>query len=154
MVRDDQSSYENVLTMESLILQRQTPLRSLCRRSMNDLDIVQVVGESHLSTVVLCRCSRSGLPLAVKMYHKDRMAAHNQRQVLVMACVRMRGIIVVMPYDWYAHMISSDLVGGCEGQVAREIRLHARLQHAYVIALYAAFEDECGVYLVLVRVQP
>ena len=35
-------------------------------------------------------------------------------------------------------------------QVAREICLHARLQHRNILVLYAAFEDERGIHLVLV----
>jgi hypothetical protein len=48
---------------------------------MDDMDLLQVVGESHLATVACCRCARSGLDVAVKMYHKERMTALNQRQV-------------------------------------------------------------------------
>ena len=32
-------------------------------------------------------------------------------------------------------------------QVAREVGLHARLEHRHVVALYAAFEDADKVYL-------
>ena len=35
--------------------------------------------------------------------------------------------------------------------MAREVRLHARLQHRNILALYAAFEDNEGINLVLVR---
>lgn len=35
-------------------------------------------------------------------------------------------------------------------QVTREVRLHARLAHPHIIALYAAFEDSDAVYLVQV----
>ena len=33
-------------------------------------------------------------------------------------------------------------------QVAREIRIHSRLDHANIIQLYAAFEDDANVYMV------
>ena len=34
-----------------------------------------------MSTVVHCTCARSGLPVAIKMYHKERMNSLNVRQV-------------------------------------------------------------------------
>jgi len=33
-------------------------------------------------------------------------------------------------------------------QVEREIRIHSRLDHANIIQLYAAFEDDANVYMV------
>ena len=33
-------------------------------------------------------------------------------------------------------------------QVEREIRIHSRLDHANIIQLYAAFEDDLNVYMV------
>ena len=49
-------------------------------RSMEDFEILQVLAETHLSTVALCTCSKSGLQVALKMYHKERMTPLNKKQ--------------------------------------------------------------------------
>ena len=71
-----------------------SPQSSSCRmlnRSMDDMDLLQVVGETHLATVARCRCARSGMEVAAKMYHKERMTALNQRQ----ACMRITGLLLL-----------------------------------------------------------
>jgi hypothetical protein len=40
-----------------------------------------MLGEGQMSSVVQCVCTRSGLPVAIKMYHKDRMNSLNVKQV-------------------------------------------------------------------------
>lgn len=40
-----------------------------------------MLGEGQMSSVVHCTCNRSGLEVAVKMYHKDRMNSLNIKQV-------------------------------------------------------------------------
>ncbi|KAK9837312.1 hypothetical protein WJX81_005473 [Elliptochloris bilobata] len=80
--------------------------------SIEELEAEAVLGEGAMSTVALCVCKRSGLRVALKMYHKSRMSAANYQQA------------------------------------EREICIQAALRNEHTIALYVAFEDEDGVYLV------
>ncbi len=50
-------------------------------RSMEDFEMVDVLGGGHLTTVALCTCRISNMRVAIKMYHKDRMSPLNERQV-------------------------------------------------------------------------
>jgi aurora kinase len=50
-------------------------------RAFQDFRVQRVLGEGALSTVVHATCARSGLPVAVKMYHRERLGALNARQV-------------------------------------------------------------------------
>ena len=54
---------------------------SLLHRSINDLKVQRVLGEGALSTVVHCLCAISGLPVALKLYHRDKLNALNVKQV-------------------------------------------------------------------------
>ncbi|KAK9823576.1 hypothetical protein WJX72_003959 [[Myrmecia] bisecta] len=49
--------------------------------TINEFDVISHLGAGHLSSVVRAVCCRSGMEVAVKMYHKDRMSALNHRQV-------------------------------------------------------------------------
>jgi serine/threonine protein kinase len=51
-------------------------------RSIEDFEIIEQVGEGHLSVVLHCVDVRSGIHVAVKSYHKDRMNLISSRQVL------------------------------------------------------------------------
>ena len=51
-------------------------------RSIEDFEIIEQVGEGHLSAVLHCVDVRSGIHVAVKSYHKDRMNLISSRQVL------------------------------------------------------------------------
>jgi serine/threonine protein kinase len=50
-------------------------------RSIKDLKVIRVLGEGALSTVVQCICSFSGLPIALKMYHRDKLNTLNVKQI-------------------------------------------------------------------------
>lgn len=50
-------------------------------RSFHDLKVQRALGEGAMSTVVQCLCNRSGMLLALKMYHKERLNTLNVRQV-------------------------------------------------------------------------
>ena len=50
-------------------------------RSIADFEIVEQVGEGHLSAVLHCLHIQSGVHVAVKSYHKDRMNVISSRQV-------------------------------------------------------------------------
>ena len=52
----------------------------LCR-SMEGLEMVRITAETHLATVAICRCVSSGLEMAVKMYHRARLAPKLEVQV-------------------------------------------------------------------------
>ncbi|DBA67828.1 hypothetical protein WJX79_008032 [Trebouxia sp. C0005] len=49
--------------------------------SIEDFEIIEQVGEGHLSAVLHCVDVRSGIHVAVKSYHKDRMNLISSRQV-------------------------------------------------------------------------
>jgi len=49
--------------------------------SFQDLKVQRVLGEGAMSTVVQCTCSQSGLPVALKMYHREKLNSLNVRQV-------------------------------------------------------------------------
>ena len=51
-------------------------------RSIEDFEIIEQVGEGHLSAVLHCVDVRSGIHVAVKSYHKERMNLISSRQVL------------------------------------------------------------------------
>lgn len=50
-------------------------------RNLADFSIGKLLGESSLSTVVCARCRTSGLDVAIKTYHKDRIGPLQLRQV-------------------------------------------------------------------------
>ncbi len=54
---------------------------SFSSRSIHDLKVHRVLGEGALSTVVHCTCSLSGLPVALKMYHRDKLNNLNVKQI-------------------------------------------------------------------------
>ena len=114
-------------------------------RSIDQLEAQEVLGEGAQSTVALCVCKHSALRLAVKMYHKSRMTAADFQQV--------RG--TTAPSASCGAFCSSGmrLLTPCVTleQAEREISAQAALQCEHVVALYAAFEDEEGVYLVQAR---
>ena len=43
--------------------------------------MIRVIAETHLATVALCHCVTSGLQMAVKMYHRERLAGKMTKQV-------------------------------------------------------------------------
>ncbi|KAL3146010.1 hypothetical protein ABBQ38_015367 [Trebouxia sp. C0009 RCD-2024] len=49
--------------------------------SIADFQIIEQVGEGHISVVLHCVDKHSGIHVAVKSYHKDRMNLTNSRQV-------------------------------------------------------------------------
>ncbi|KAH7617445.1 putative Aurora kinase C [Nannochloris sp. 'desiccata'] len=49
--------------------------------SIQDLKVMRVLGEGALSTVVQCTCCLSGLPIALKMYHRDKLNTLNVKQI-------------------------------------------------------------------------
>ena len=53
----------------------------VCSRSIADFEIIEQVGEGHLSAVLHCIDIGSGIHVAVKSYHKDRMNIISSRQV-------------------------------------------------------------------------
>ena len=53
----------------------------VCSRSIADFEIIEQVGEGHLSAVLHCMDIGSGIHVAVKSYHKDRMNIISSRQV-------------------------------------------------------------------------
>ena len=53
-------------------------------RSIEDFEIIEQVGEGHLSAVLHCVDVRSGIHVAVKSYHKDRM---NLMRLLTPVCM-------------------------------------------------------------------
>ena len=65
-----------------------------------------------MSTVYLCQCPGSRIPVVAKLYHKDRLHRLNVKQIM------------------------------------REIDIHSRLNHANIVKLFAAFEDDECIYLV------
>jgi len=81
--------------------------------SFQDFELTRLLGDGSLSTVVAATSTKSHFPVAIKVYHRDRLTNLNHRQI------------------------------------AREIEVHAALlPHPNIIALYAAFEDAAGIYLV------
>lgn len=50
-------------------------------RSMEGLEMERITAETHLATVAVCRCVSSGLKVAVKMYHRARLAPKIEAQV-------------------------------------------------------------------------
>ena len=81
--------------------------------SFQDFEIKKLLGEGALSTVIAAACIYTNIPVAIKVYHKERLAPLNYRQV------------------------------------AREIEVHTSLlPHPNIVKLYAAFEDNEGLYLV------
>ena len=48
---------------------------------MEGLEMVRIIAETHLATVALCHCVTSGLQVAVKMYHRDRLTGKMHKQV-------------------------------------------------------------------------
>jgi hypothetical protein len=59
------------------------------------------------------------------------------------------GVIVLhqaVPYLWSVSCLTADTL---PPQVAREIKLHINLNHASIIAMYAAWKDKQYVYLAL-----
>ena len=59
-------------------------MRSQCR-SIADFEIIEQVGEGHLSAVLHCLHIQSEVHVAVKSYHKDRMNVIRSRQVTLLA---------------------------------------------------------------------
>ena len=49
--------------------------------------MVRVVAETHLATVALCRCTTSGLHVAVKMYHRKQLTGKMDKQVAILRCL-------------------------------------------------------------------
>ncbi|KAL3155775.1 hypothetical protein ABBQ32_012791 [Trebouxia sp. C0010 RCD-2024] len=101
------SASKTIVKTESCPEELQRPLWSIA-----DFEIIEQVGEGHISVVLHCVDKHSGIHVAVKSYHKDRMNLTNSRQV------------------------------------AREIELQASLQHPSIVQIYAAFEDNEGIYVV------
>jgi hypothetical protein len=64
-------------------------------RSMDDFELVRLLGGGHLSSVALASCSRSGLQVVIKIYHRDRMTALNEKQVST-SMVRIVQIVSVL----------------------------------------------------------
>ena len=48
---------------------------------MDGLEMIRVIAETHLSTVAICQYVSSGLRVAVKMYHKERLTGKMDKQV-------------------------------------------------------------------------
>jgi serine/threonine protein kinase len=49
--------------------------------SMEGLKVQRVLGEGALSTVVQATCNLTGSPMALKIYHRDRLNSLNVRQI-------------------------------------------------------------------------
>jgi len=52
-------------------------------RSAQQLRVEELLGEGRLSSVMLCTCLRSGVRLALKVYHKQGMTIQNCKQVCI-----------------------------------------------------------------------
>lgn len=50
---------------------------------MDGLEMIRVLAETHQSTVAVCQCVSSGLEVAVKMYHRERLTGKMDKQVPV-----------------------------------------------------------------------
>ncbi|GAX74015.1 hypothetical protein CEUSTIGMA_g1465.t1 [Chlamydomonas eustigma] len=88
---------------------------SMRRREVWRIDqfhLMKKIGSGYASTVYLASCRTSGLQVAIKLYHKNKLSELN----------------------YY--------------QVSREIGIHSSLDHNNIIQLWAAFEDQYGIYLV------
>ena len=95
--------------------------------------------------MALCICKHSALRVAVKMYHKSRMTATDFQQV----CGKQHPRLCVVPSAALVNVYSHPRL--TLEQAEREICVQAALQCEHVVALYAAFEDGEGVYLVQAR---
>ena len=49
-------------------------------RSMARFEMTTLLAQTHLATVGMCRCLSSGLPVALKMYHRDRLTPKMESQ--------------------------------------------------------------------------
>ncbi len=45
------------------------------------LEMVRITAETHLATVALCHCVSTGVQVAVKMYHRERLTGKMDKQV-------------------------------------------------------------------------
>ncbi len=57
-----------------------TSTRAHGRRKFADLEVKKIVGEGHKSSVAWAQDRHSGLDVAIKMYHTDKMSILNCRQ--------------------------------------------------------------------------
>ena len=104
-----------------------------------------VLGEGALSTVALCKCKHSALRMAVKMYHKSRMTVSDFQQVCgTIAPSASCGAFPSIEESLLTLLFAFE-------QVEREICAQAALQCDHAVVLYAAFDDDEGVYLVQAR---
>ena len=69
-------------------------------RSMDALEMVRVIAETHLATVALCRCVTSGVQVAVKMYHKERLMGKMKKQVFAFGASSSYRIITNVHPHW------------------------------------------------------
>ena len=100
------------------------------------MQVADVLGEGAISSVVSCKHPAHPAGLAVKMYHKDRMS-NAQYSKASSACAA-----------WFAAPSAlCDTATTAVVQVLQEAGTHSQLDNPGVVPLYAAFEDEDGVYL-------
>ncbi|KAI8468632.1 MAG: kinase-like domain-containing protein [Monoraphidium minutum] len=107
---------------QTLLVTQHCPMemRSRGSWSIDQFVVAKKLGGGYASTVHLAVCKATGIQVAVKVYHRCKLSQLNHYQ-----------LSQLNPY-----------------QVKREIRIHSELDHPNVLRLYAAFEDEVGVYLV------
>lgn len=99
------------------------------------------LGEGVHTSVALVSCARTPQPFALKMYHRDRLSPELLQQVS-----KSRPSTQTCTVGYTATILDRMLI-----QVQREIRIHSFSQAPNVIPLYAAFEDEDGIYLLQQR---
>lgn len=67
-------------------------------RSIEDFEVVQLLGGGHLASVALCLCSRSGHQVVIKTYRKDRLTNANEKQVGLRLPLHIRTCVIVSSY--------------------------------------------------------
>lgn len=82
-------------------------------RSMDVLELVRVIAETHLATVALCHCVTSGLQVAVKMYHKERLTGKMEKQVLAFKTSSASCMIMKMHHPGASRIEQSSCSAGC-----------------------------------------
>ena len=105
------------------------------RRSMEDVLVTDVLGEGAISTVARCRHAGHPAELALKMYHRERMSEAQCKQA-------------GPPWRMPRRACTARQPDTAPLQVLHEVEVHAQLDHPGIVPLYAAFQDEDGIFLV------
>lgn len=90
--------------------------------------LVREVGNGAASTVYYGVCRKSCLPVAIKVYNKQKLTRLNRRQVSAGVAIDQHPLVCSC-----AFITPLRLALPCPAQVEREINIHASLSHPHII---------------------